>query len=102
MVLGYRCTRRYVCETAYGINRSTNTFLNFTTRSRSFRTSRGTRVGHSRRGAQRREGRKVHGGCFGYTITKASGERFLSLVVNSRWVTDLSSRGPGGGPYFSC
>jgi hypothetical protein len=45
VVLGYHCARPGHCQTAYGINRSTDTLANFSTRSKNFRTRCGTRVG---------------------------------------------------------
>jgi len=102
VVLGYGCSASGRCKTDYGINRSSDTLVNFATRSKSFRTFRGTRVGQSRKRAERREGRKARGSCIGYTITRTRDGRSMSVVVNNRWVTQLTSTGPGGGPFFSC
>ena len=102
VVLGHHCSGRFTCQTAYGIDRAQDRLVNFSTRSKRFRTPAGTRVGHSRRRAKRQEGRRPRGGCNGWSITKRRGDRFLSVVVNARWVTDISSTGAGGGPYFSC
>ena len=57
--LGYHCRARYDCRTEYEINRGNDTLFGFVTNSRRFRTRRGTRVGDTRRRAERKERRKA-------------------------------------------
>ena len=58
--LGYSCRDR-ACRTYYQINTDDDTLLGFETYSRRwFRTRRGTRVGDTRKRAERRERRKAN------------------------------------------
>jgi hypothetical protein len=57
--LGYNCRERY-CRTTYEINRGTDRLIGFATYSKQFRTRRGTRVGDTRKRAERNERRKAN------------------------------------------
>jgi hypothetical protein len=56
---GYHCRERFECRTYYEFNRDTDRLLGFVTRSKRFRTRRGTRVGDTRKRAVRNERRKA-------------------------------------------
>lgn len=108
-VLGYFCRTESGaprCQTVYGIDAAGNRLVNFHTSSRRFRTRRGTRVGHQRRTAEKRERRKARGTCRGWSITIGGPRRSLAINVGTgpkgRRVQWLSVIGPGGGSYFSC
>jgi hypothetical protein len=56
--LGYHCRERDDCRTEYEIDHDSDTLFGFTTDSKRFRTRRGTRVGDTRKRAERKERRK--------------------------------------------
>lgn len=56
--LGYHCREDNDCQTFYEINIDADTLFGFATDSKRFRTRRGTRVGHTRKRAERNERRK--------------------------------------------
>lgn len=90
--LGYHCRGRDGCETNYQIDRATDTLFGFATESRRFRTSRGTRVGDTRKRAQRRERRKVNlnlcgGGTRG--ILREIRGHYLYILLHRRRVFEL-------------
>jgi len=58
--LGYNCRERDDCRTKYEINRTTDRLIGFATYSKQFRTRRGTRVGDTRKRAERNERRKAN------------------------------------------
>jgi hypothetical protein len=103
-VLGYHCTESDDCQTEYAVDRSTETLAAFSTRSKRFHTRRGTRVGHTRRRAERQERRKARSHCDGLAtaIVRKRDDRFLDIVFRERRVSELLVIGPGAGPYVEC
>ena len=87
--LGYNCRERDDCRTDYQINRDTDTLFGFATDSKRFRTRRGTRVGDTRKRAERNERRKAdHNLCGGGTraIVRERDDHSLYILFNRRRV----------------
>ena len=93
--LGYHCRERddwVDCRTEYEINRDADTLFGFATDSRRFRTRRGTRVGHTRRRAERNERRKAdHNLCGGGTraILRERDDHVLYILFDRRRVFSI-------------
>ena len=90
--LGYNCRERDDCRTIYEINRDTDTLFGFATDSKRFRTRRGTRVGHTRKRAERNERRKAdHNLCGGgtRTILRERDDHVLYILFDRRRVFEL-------------
>ena len=69
------------CTTEYGFSR--RRLIAFITRSRAFRTLRGTRVGMTRAEAERREGRVATSRCAGLPAIEV-GPRRMRIIVDAR------------------
>jgi hypothetical protein len=89
--LGYNCRKRDECQTDYQIDRHTDTLFGFATDSKRFRTRHGTRVGDTRKRAERRERRKAFGLCGGGTraIDRVQGDHYLWILFDRRRVFEL-------------
>ena len=96
--LGYNCRERYDCRTEYEINRGTDRLIGFATYSKQFRTRRGTRVGDTRKRAERNERRKAN-------RTLCDGEDRAIVYSDLLWIFFYQRRVWSivvGGTYLSC
>jgi hypothetical protein len=92
--LGYHCRERddwVDCRTNYELYRESDTLSGFYTDSKRFRTRRGTRVGHTRKRAERNERRKAdHDLCGGGTrAILRSGDHDLYILFDRRRVFEI-------------
>jgi hypothetical protein len=90
--LGYNCRDRDDCRTNYEINRDADTLFGFVTDSKRFRTRRGTRVGDTRKRAERKERRKAdHNLCGGGTraILRERDDHVLYILFDRRRVFEI-------------
>jgi hypothetical protein len=90
--LGYHCRKRDDCRTEYQIDRNTDTVFGFATESRRFRTRRGTRVGDTRRRAERLERRKARYICDGAlrAIVRVHDDHYLIISFYRRRVDAIT------------
>jgi hypothetical protein len=95
--LGYHCREPdeydwVDCRTNYELVRDSDTLSGFYTVSKRFRTRRGTRVGHTRKRAERNERRKAdHNLCGGgtRTILRERDGHFLYILFDRRRVFEI-------------
>jgi hypothetical protein len=90
--LGYHCRKRDICRTDYEIQREADTLFGFATDSKRFRTRRGTRVGHTRKRAERNERRKAdHNLCGGgtRTILRERDDHYMYILFDRRRVSSI-------------
>jgi hypothetical protein len=99
--LGYHCGRRGYCRTEYEIRHESDTLFGFATDSKRFRTRRGTRVGHTRRRAERNERRKGDYKLCGEgpgAIVRERDDHVLFIFFTRRRVSDFVV----DGTYLDC
>ena len=90
--LGFNCRGRDDCRTDYQINRDDDTLFGFATESKRFRTGRGTRVGDTRKRAERNERRKAdHKLCGGgaRAILRQHDDHFRYILFGRRRVFEI-------------
>jgi len=90
--LGYHCDERDVCRTTYEVWTESDELAGFATFSKKFRTRRGTRVGHTRKRAERNERRKAdHNLCGGgtRTILRERDDHVLYILFDRRRAFEL-------------
>ena len=97
MRLGYHCREPdeydwVDCRINYEVYRESGTLLGFYTVSKRFRTRRGTRVGHTRKRAERNERRKAdHNLCGGgtRTILRERDDHYMYILFDRRRVFEI-------------
>jgi hypothetical protein len=94
--LGYHCDERDVCRTTYEVWTESDALAGFATVSKQFRTRRGTRVGHTRKRAERNERRKAdHNVCGGGTraILRERDDHYMYILFDRRRVFEIVVEG---------
>jgi hypothetical protein len=89
---GYNCRGRHDCHTYYEFDRATDRLTGFSTSSTWFHTRRGTRVGDTRKRAERHERRKADLNlCDGGThaILREHGDHALYILFSQRRVIEM-------------